>query len=472
MSAPSKFSAASDVLQFLEDLDSLNLNPPSSATKTSSSTAASATPSPSKKPVSSQDVLSFLDELTTPPSQSTSPTKPKTLTSPSKPQSRQTSKSDMENMPSASELFAPKESDGQPKPVVAAAQRNEKPTSAGPAAAAAAAAATKKPEATSTKPQPEEIGGAGGTSEDGGWGWNTLWATASKVTSTAQHMVEDAAKVVTSEKVKGVVANVTKEVAESVNSVVSKETVQKYSSDLQKFTASSVSTISEILAPPISPTAARAYVRRKSAAGLLARTITLWLCAQTFDPAGPSDQRPTADQIHDFVQATGTTLWITDKPGQGLCSKLNVNGVANPDPKSAQGLTQAMEIAEKTLQKLVKFSDKQREESANGVLAKIELEDEQRAFLIIQPFATLVASTVFGADPHMQFLIMLVHPKPSQEKFEDATVVTAVSQSLKVLSDSSSVLSSWSEDQTGRVIETAITDVFEEFSIRCSVVPA
>ncbi|KAJ3097941.1 Multidrug resistance-associated protein 5 [Phlyctochytrium bullatum] len=116
-----------------------------------------------------------------------------------------------------------------------------------------------------------------------------------------------------------------------------------YNDEFSKFITSSVSTISDILAPPTSPTAARAYMRRRSTQSQFARNVTVWLCAQRYDPAWPSEGYPLHDQIHDYVQATGNALWITDKLQQGICSKLVVNatlqnlskfaGLKNKEPK-------------------------------------------------------------------------------------------------------------------------------------------
>ncbi|KAI8851644.1 hypothetical protein BC829DRAFT_386526 [Chytridium lagenaria] len=271
-------SAHQDVMQFLQDLDSLNLQPSDKASSPAPNSK-SVDDTPAASAQSTQDVLSFLDELTAAP---TKPTSPKTPTT----SSRQPSKPD--SLPSASHLSS-----------------------------------------------------RGSPTRDS-WSWNSLWsqaqATASNITaatgaslSLAQHIVEDAAKVVTSEKVKGLVANVSTNLTDSVHNVVNNNRVQSLSNDISKFTISSVSTISDILARRL---------------GLFARTITVWMCALTADPAGPTDLGPTHDQVHDFVQATGNALWITDRPEQGICSKLVVNGVANPDPQSAKGFNEAIEIVE------------------------------------------------------------------------------------------------------------------------------
>ncbi|KAJ3215571.1 hypothetical protein HDU67_000229 [Dinochytrium kinnereticum] len=445
-------SAHQDVMAFLQDLDSLNLQTPE---KPSSPSPAKGTTTDNSTPGKvTQDVLSFLDELTSTTSA------PKPAQSPI--QNKQTSKPDLEKLPSASRLFGGSESNQ----ATDAAQREEAPRPA-----------------TIIEDPTVKVDQAPPAQTDS-WSWNSIWsqaqATASKVSAAtatsltmAQHIVEDAAKVVTSEKVKGMVANVSKDVADSVAGVVNNGTVQKVGSDLSKFTLSSVNTITDILAPPISPTAARAYVRRRSSVGLFARGITVWLCAQSFDPAGVADGYPTHDQIHDFVQATGNALWITDKPGLGICSKLVVNGVANPDPKSAKGLQEAIEIVENTLQKLNKFADAKTSDPAQTVLDKVESEDEKRVFLVIQPFVTLLASQMFGAAPHIQFFVLLVCPSLSDSN--DVEVVSVVSQSVRADTETSGDTTSrgpllrWAKDQTSRVIETAITDAFEEFGVRCQL---
>ncbi|KAJ3117928.1 hypothetical protein HDU96_004832 [Phlyctochytrium bullatum] len=461
-------SAHEDVMQFLEDLDSLNLQQPTKSAsspspapnKTLPSTTSSSAAASSSKV---NEVLSFLDELNA--TTSSSPTKPSrpassTVRSPSKPPT--------EKLPSAATLFGGSDA-------VTPTDGSSAPPHAEPVPA------TAKNEVPQTSQQTEQPA----ASDGGGWGWATsLWsqaqATASKATAAAassltmaQHIVEDASKVVTTEKMKGLVANVSKDLADSVAGVVKNETVQKVGSEFSKFTMSSVSTISDILAPPISPTAARAYVRRRSTQSQFARTVTVWLCAQPYDPAGPSEGYPSHDQIHDYVQATGNALWITDKPQQGICSKLVVNGVANPDPTSAKGLKEAIDIVEATLQKLSKFADLKSQEPERTVIDKVESEDEKRVFLIVQPFVTLLASQIFGAAPHIQFVVLLVCPSASGSA-ADVEVVTVVSQSVKVDTDGTAdeeagPLARWHRDQIARVIETAITDAFEEFAVRCQL---
>ncbi|KAJ3103692.1 hypothetical protein HDU97_009945 [Phlyctochytrium planicorne] len=465
-SPPPKGSAHQDVMQyaqtkrFLQDLDTLNI------TEKSTSPVPAASKPDGK---AAQDVLSFLDELTTVPSAST--TSSKAATSPAKPQSRQPSKQEVDNLPSASQLFG---SEGSASSEQSSLQQPSSVVSG--KGYQSVRAEPSKPKSAEPPKTPEQ-------QEEGSWSWNSLWsqaqATASKVTAAtatsltmAQHMVEDAAKVVTSDKVKGIVANVSKDLTDSVAGVVKNETVQKYGSDLSKFTMSSVSTISDILAPPITPPG----TLRKSPAGMFAKTVTLWLCAQPFDPSGPADGYPTHDQVHDFVQATGNTLWITDKPGQGICSKLTVNGVANPDPKPAKGLQEAIQIVEQTLQKLSKFAEGKKDEVAQE--AKPEASEEKRVFLVVQPFITLMASQLFGAAPHIQFFVLLICPAVTsetdaeKEKENAAKVVSVVSQSVRVDSDGvdpHSAWARWGKDQTARVIETAITDVFEEFAVKCQV---
>ncbi|KAJ3217167.1 hypothetical protein HDU67_008387 [Dinochytrium kinnereticum] len=446
--------AHQDVMAFLQDLDSLNLQTPekpsSPAPSANNNTTDSATAAPSK---AKHDVLSFLDELTStspsqkPPAQSLIPNK-------------QPSKPDVEKLPSASHLFGGSESNQ-------ATDIDMREEASRPAP---------------TVDRPVKVDEAPPAHTDS-WSWGSIWsqaqATASKVSAAtatsltmAQNIVEDAAKVVTSEKVKGMVANVSKDVADSVAGVVNNGTVQKVGSDLSRFTLSSVSTITDILAPPMSPSPARAYDGRGSLAGLFATGITVWLCAQPFDPAGIADGYPTFDQVHDFVQATGNALWITDKPGMGICSKLVVNGVANPDPKSAKGLKEAIEIVEATLQKLNKFADNKSPEPIPT--EKVEPKDEKRVFVVVQPFVTLLASQMFGAAPHIQFFVLLVCPLSSSSS-PDVEVVSVVSQSVRADPEagaddaSQGPLLRWAKDQTSRVIETAITDAFEEFAVRCQL---
>jgi hypothetical protein len=95
-------------------------------------------------------------------------------------------------------------------------------------------------------------------------------------------------------------------------------------------------------------------------------------------------------------------------------------------------------------------------------------------FLIVQPFTVSVSSEVFGSHPLRQFLTLLYkQPQTSAVQPADVSsnVFTAISQSVRadtpsVVAGGAEALVRWNEDQVTRVVESAVTDVLEEFALK------
>ncbi|KAI9320328.1 hypothetical protein DFJ73DRAFT_877744 [Zopfochytrium polystomum] len=457
--APS--SAHQDVMQFLQDLDSIvpadaaSSNPatgagPSSASgksskksrkpaagSGSSGSAAASSAGPSS---TQQEVLSFLDELTSSTSStSSSASPPKSVEASGRSRRSSTSPRGV-----AVESFP-----GGP-----------------PQAAEAAAASTSLSGQTQAAPT------------SGGWSWNSIWSTAQATAASvqaatasslkiAEAMVEETAKAVTSDKVKGLMSEVSTNVSKSVSGVVNNESLGKLGTDLSKLTMSTVHTLTDALAP----TLARGL---GGSSHLVAETVTVWLCPQIEDPAaldvaaeGPAvAEKPeetaipattastsavgrmmsalrstledetggedsAADRIHDFVQSRASAVWLGNlapsfgSSGAGIgagvdpldggaariCRNVVVNSVTDPSPRAARGIEEALKAVEATLARLRKLADAH---SPDGEPAEADGDGDDRPSS--PPPAAHDASTVGGAPgpstlvpPHAT-VFMVVQP--------------------------------------------------------------
>ncbi|KAJ3356808.1 hypothetical protein HDU83_009620 [Entophlyctis luteolus] len=481
--------ASDDVMKFLDGLDDLV---PALRDTSATAPAASAVPAPAAP----DDVLSFLDNL---------------------------------------------DAKAQPAPPIESTAAGASP-SGGSLPAAAVTAPTDLEETNASLASISSQ-----TAADTAWGWaGSIWskaqATASNLSSTAVSSLKMAEAMVeetlASDKVKGIVAE--------VSGVVNKETVGKLipqseaaylANDISKFTIKSVSTIGDIIAPPLEQDGYRGGAGSSSISHLLfadafrdsssptssslprlASTITVWLCAELGEPdtapvvhqdspdssAARMVPQSTADMVHDFVQATANSLWlhgggvVPGGSGRAIGSRVVVNSVTDPSPRAARGVQEAVKVVEATVQRLQKLAD----------INEPEPDDESDAnntdsgpkppnvtlFLVIQPFTTLIpspfnsnatantsSSTAASASAppatalHRHFLTMLVNPKTKSPGLD---VISAVSQSVradkggKVFGGKEPspalklLMEKWAEEQMTRVVEAAVNDVLEEFSLR------
>ncbi|KAI8622039.1 hypothetical protein BC830DRAFT_927477 [Chytriomyces sp. MP71] len=349
-----------------------------------------------------------------------------------------------------------------------------------------------------------------------GWGWaGSLWSTAQAVGSTAVSSLKMAEAMVeetlTSDTVKGLV----QDVSTSVQGVVSKESVGKLTQDMSKFAMNSVNTLGDIIAPPIESPSYRggnstiSHLLFSDASGgnpklpPISSTITIWLCAelqeeeqQAAAAAASVDatmvpQSP-ADLIHDFVQATANSLWlhgggiVPGGSGRAIARRVVVNSVTDPSPRAARGVQEAVKVIEATvgrLQKLADTNDAKAEAPAPNPDGT-PVPPNVTLFLIIQPYTTLIPSPITAAAAtggaatalHKHFLTMLLNP---QTKAHGLDVVSAVSQSVRsdkgasrlfggkeMTAQLKGLMDKWSEEQVLRVVEVAVNDVLEEFSLR------
>ncbi|KAJ1569650.1 hypothetical protein HK405_011492 [Cladochytrium tenue] len=500
-------SARQDVIQFLEDLDTIVPaagSPPGSSggsNGAAGATSAAAAALASTVATNQEDVLSFLDELAHAASESsqTSAAPPSNLQQPG---ARRTS----------------------------AAPTSPRGFGAGPAA------------------QSDEIdptsGAAAATEPPGSWSWGSLWTTAQATVSAAtatsikmaEAMVEETTKAVTSDKVKGLVAEVSSNVTKSVSGVVSHETVGKLTTDFSKLTHS----ITDVLAPPINRSSSGAWNRPL----VLANSATIWLCphiagsgptqsAETektedsspqkepegdvsegiagvgkilsaalkrvvADDDGPAGAEAAADRVHDFVQSTANSVWLAsagDGLGRRLCRRVTVNSVMDPSPKTAGSLDEAIRAAELTLTRLYKLAKENApaaaEDSAVPLVPGVPA--HATVFIVVQPFATVVESNMLGSSEKRQFLALLVCPDawtasgspaaagtPPVDAVtafsgEGVEIVTGISNAVQALPPEATAsgapvppiaMQQWHEEQAQRAVETVLVDLIEEFAVR------
>ncbi|KAJ1555830.1 hypothetical protein HK405_012177 [Cladochytrium tenue] len=501
-------SARQDVIQFLEDLDTIvpaGSQPGASGGGNGAVGASSAATAASASTVATnqEDVLSFLDELahTASGSGQTSAAPPSKLQQPG---ARRTS----------------------------AAPTSPRGFGAGPAAQPGAIDPTS--------------GAAAATEPSGSWSWGSLWTTAQATVSAAtatsikmaEAMVEETTKAVTSDKVKGLVAEVSSNVSKSVSGVVGHETVGKLSTDFSKLTHS----ISDVLAPPINRLSSSGAWNRPL---VLANSATIWLCphvaessptqsAETettedsspqkepegdvsegiagvgkilsaalkrvvADDDGPVGVEAAADRVHDFVQSTANSVWLASAGGglgRRLCRRVTVNSVMDPSPKTAGSLDEAIRAAELTLTRLYKLAKENGPADAeeDGAVPLIPgVPAHATVFIVVQPFATVVESNMLGSSEKRQFLALLVCPDawtgsgspaaagtPPVDAVtafsgEGVEIVTGISNAVQALPavaatsgapTPSAAMRKWHEEQAQRAVETVLVDLIEEFAVR------
>ncbi|KAJ3243073.1 hypothetical protein HDU78_000848 [Chytriomyces hyalinus] len=379
------------------------------------------------------------------------------------------------------------------------------------------------------EPHPHAGGVSDAAGSGSGWGWaGSLWstaqATASKVGSTAVSSLKMAEAMVeetlTSDTVKGIV----QDVSTSVSGVVNKDTVGKLTKDFSTFTTNTVTTLGDIIAPPIEPSSYRganssiSHLLFSDASGNgtsnlppISSTITIWLCAELQEEEVAAQQQhqessenqdnlmvpqSPADIIHDFVQATANSLWlhgggiIPGGSGRAICSRVVVNSVTDPSPRGARGVQEAVKVVETTVGRLSKLADindaETAEQTSSSPTASSPPPPNVTLFLVIQPYTTLIPSPIPGTAGsatalHKHYLTTLLNPKT---KAPGLDVVSAVSQSVRADKGGKmfagkemgpqlkKLMDKWSEEQVMRVVEVAVNDVLEEFSLRAKGVAA
>ncbi|KAJ3297321.1 hypothetical protein HK104_000648 [Borealophlyctis nickersoniae] len=297
--------------------------------------------------------------------------------------------------------------------------------------------------------------------------------TASKGLETAKAMAEETAKAVsTNDKVKGIMLN------------VNREQIGKIGSDITKLTQTFVDTI----APPIQHGTGARYLT-DNGMPLFASTITVWFCAEA---AGGEN----LDLLHDFLQQTVTEMWLGN--ALRLCEKVVVNSVKDPHPKTAANLEEAAALVEGTVERLQKLSAANLPQiDHEGAPIDPHANPHQSVYLVVQPFTVKISSLLFDDQPHLQYFILLVaddgfnlastlSQSVVQERFvEAAPDVAAVPMSPTSPTSSAGGssggngangtglkqrrLAKWAVNQSTRVLETALTDVCEEFGFRCQL---
>jgi hypothetical protein len=98
-------------------------------------------------------------------------------------------------------------------------------------------------------------------------------------------------------------------------------------------------------------------------------------------------------------------------------------------------------------------------------LANGHVGDTKHVLFAIQPFNTTLQSTMLETSQHLQFYCCLVCDVPtvSSTRVEGAQLVHAacISQSVPETGDAD-----WQSEMNSRVLETAVSDLVEEFSIK------
>ncbi|KAJ3043116.1 hypothetical protein HDV00_005730 [Rhizophlyctis rosea] len=433
-------SAHQEVLQFLDELD--NLAPQTAAT--SSAPAAS-----------TQDVLSFLNELDAPAASTPPPSAAQQQPLPPPPTAPYT----LPETPSGAPGATPPKPTSQPTSRPSSRQEApQSPANRPPAVNASPAAAAAKPQVALSQPLSP-------TKQQQGEGslWGSLWSQAAKVSAvastslvTARAMAVETAKAVSeNESVKGIITN------------VNREQIGKIGTDLTKLGQTFVDTI----APPISPHGGGGglYLRGNNLS-LFASTITVWFCAEA---AGGEN----LDLLHDFLQSTVSEMWLGN--AVTLCEKVIVNSVKDPVPKVASTLEEAVALA--TVERLQKLADTNALNDSPTSPTTTH-PNSQSVFLVVQPYTIKVTSLLFDEQPHVQYFVLLVaddaihvastlsqsvvHER-EDDLMRDAAPAVGGQGGNESAKGASKRLAKWAENQRQRVLETALTDVCEEFAFRC-----
>ncbi|KAJ3121760.1 c-5 sterol desaturase [Nowakowskiella sp. JEL0407] len=440
-------------MQFLDDLDSLHLS--SNVPSTTAETTATST----------QEALSFLDELAN------------TTTTASSESNSNTSSS--------------KEVPQKPAQII--------PT-----------IVTDPPPAVSAPAMKDTVTVSQSSAQSNSWNWNSLWNTAQ---STAQSATSLATKVTSTTLTKGLetVYSISEETSKSlaidanlvkglINNVSNESS--KLKSELTHFTSNLVDTI----APPLPISGVfGGYKSKFENMKVIADTLTVWTCFEAVNGEN-------LDAVHDFVQETVNELWLDEKPdshvaggekdrlsssnpeeitkdhvpksknslGVRICSKVVVNSVTDPSPKHCSSYTEALENIEAVLFRLKKLSDANPPKPTQEVLFTEnadELEPQSYSvYLVIQPFTSVVVrntppsvflnlalpETDMEQEILLQYLVVLVYPVPKSDGSVTSRSNVVVSRSVQMDTNVGIGRERRQKEMRKRVLEEVLVDLLEE----------
>ncbi|KAI8813890.1 hypothetical protein BJ742DRAFT_383580 [Cladochytrium replicatum] len=501
-------STRKDVLQFLEELDQLTV-PELKSTSPNSAKPVTTTATSTKTNSSSvaDDVLSFLDEIAgTPPANAVQSIKNSNDSAPHSTPQSPSPHFIKPDPPSAGGLFTPQSPAKAPTPV---------------------SPPTNPPMETYThftQSNPSVPQAVSPIPNEGAWGWDKLWTTATAATAkvsavtsasltkgleTVRQVAEETGKAVAASSSSAAESAVVKKLMADVSA--NREKIGKFGSEITTLTKGLVDTI----APPI--TEQTSHDGHRGPGGppsIFSGPLTVWICAETL-------YGENLDTLHDFLQAVANEWWLSIpssvlKNEVGLCSNVLVNSVKDPDPKPAASYAEAMKNAEHIAERLQKLHainstpEKPNESQVDAHAAK-----EHAVFMVAQPFLQEL-KTPWEVQLHLQYLVFVVHPLPNDTTDAPSGHTVVLSQSIAyrpapastapvtfeetpnpegapstarpgVVAMLSGVLDSvagnighrrgaerfaggyarWNEGQRARVLECAIADACEEFAAKC-----
>ncbi|KAI8812994.1 hypothetical protein BJ742DRAFT_790717 [Cladochytrium replicatum] len=508
--ANSTGSARKDVLQFLEELDQLTV-PEVKSTSPSQQTKQITTKAAGSKTTSSavaDDVLSFLDEIAGTASANAGGVVSAPQSQPeSKPTPQSTSPhSTKPELPSAAGLFTP-----------------QSPTKA----AAPISPTTNPPVETYTyftQSNPSVPQAVSPTPNEGAWGWDKLWTTATAATAkvsavtsasltkgleTVRHVAEETGKAVAASSSSAAESAVVKKLMADVSA--NREKIGKFGSEITTLTKGLVDTI----APPITERTSHDGYPDMGPRCIFSGPLTVWICAETL-------YGEDLDTLHDFVQAVANEWWLSPpsaglKNEVGLCTKVVVNSVKDPAPKTAASYAEAMTTAEHIVERLQKLhAMNSTPEQQTDPPAEAHSGKDHPVFIVVQPFLQDL-KTPWEVQSHLQYLVFVVHPLPNDTTDAVSGHIVVLSQSIAyqpaaaeatapgtaqesaspedappatrpgVVAMLSGVFESvagnigrrrgaarfaggfaeWNEGQRTRVLECAVADACEEFAAKC-----
>ncbi|KAI8823381.1 uncharacterized protein EV422DRAFT_520840 [Fimicolochytrium jonesii] len=417
-----------EVLQFLQDLD--NIVPTDDpALPTAGDLATTTGTAATTDTHSSQDVLSFLNELDAPVEPAPLPKVVKEGTG---------SPAVMTTVPGVGGVTVP----GRVQTPTTAASvgsgsigrsaggsRNATPGLEGKGQGqgfGSAQGGNERPAQSETSPQSDSWGALAG-------GWSSIWSQAAKVGATATTSLTkglESAKAIAEETAKSVAAN------ENVKGIINREQMAKLGTNLSHLTHTLVDTI----APPIPDS-------ESTASSPLAPVVSLYFSA-------PAD--PDVGDLRDFILATLREMWI----GR-VCDRVALEGVEGG--RVCTGLGEAVGQVKETMAHLHQLS---------ATSATPPSPHHAHVFLAIQPFAPALPTK------QIQYYVTMSSPQaigaessPSSSPSPSTTEASAISQSVADeatgSTDGGGLTRKWGRHQKRRIVETVVADVCEEFGVRC-----
>ncbi|KAJ3087925.1 hypothetical protein HK102_009960 [Quaeritorhiza haematococci] len=350
--------------------------------------------------------------------------------------------------------------------------------------------------------QPQTMDGSGNGGAVGSWSWNTLWSQAQAATANLTAATAKVTNVTASSLTKGLeqAQQMAKETAKAVGSAdmvkelvedIKNQRLDKIGTDITKLTKTSVTTLVDTIAPPLNPTSrSPASPSSSTPVQQYASKITVWFCLE-------ATIGENIDAFHDFLQSIANELLLDRRPDEEnrwggakgtkrLCDKVVVNSVKDPNPKCVNSLEEAMENVEAILGRLEKLSASQPQPSTMQTDSNIP--PSRALYIVVQPFQRHLTSVRFGTLNHLQYLLVLAYEHESKEEQEkqaageDGTSSTVKSlKSVTVVSQSvgrpvvdgvedggekkAAMMAKWAEQQRDRILEGALADICEEFTL-------